>query len=356
MAGTQYENVIIVTRNSELDDLVARFNTKAQAKFYLEQAGQSFEAIERAHNRYQRTLNKVRQAIPNTVKSQLIKRDIVPRFLFDRDDLVITVGQDGLVSNTAKYLTGQPILAVNPDPERFDGILLPFNEDTCEEALYMALYCPRADTETTESTEYKGRKESKNSLNNSKIRNKTRNILNDYTIRQVTLAQATLSDGQTLLAFNDFFIGASSHVSARYEIRIGDKQETQSSSGIIVSTGAGSTGWLQSIYAGAAGVVEALGGKVIPPPDGGRIDWDSDHLVYSVREPFPSKATQTGIVHGTITRQSPLGIRSLMASNGIIFSDGIEADYLEFNQGAELIIETAARKANLIVPPGAARH
>ena len=39
MSTPQYENVIIVTRKTELDDLVARFNTQAQAKFYLEQAG-----------------------------------------------------------------------------------------------------------------------------------------------------------------------------------------------------------------------------------------------------------------------------------------------------------------------------
>jgi len=319
MAKTQYENVIIVTRNTELDDLVARFNTKAQAKFYLEQAGQSFEAIQVAHDKHQAVIKRVRQAIPNMIKSQTIKRELVPRFLFGEDDLIITVGQDGLVSNTAKYLTGQPILAVNPDPDRFDGILLPFTTDTVEQQLYTTLYGPA-------------------------------NAENTRNMKQITLAQASLADGQTLLAFNDFFIGANSHVSARYQIEIGDRQENQSSSGIIVSTGAGSTGWLQSIYAGAAGVIEALGGQVIPPANGGRLNWDTEHLVYSVREPFPSKATQANIVHGIFTKETPLKITSRMASNGIIFSDGVEADYLEFNSGAELTLSTAPNKASLIVP------
>ncbi len=40
-----------------------------------------------------------------------------------------------------------------------------------------------------------------------------------------------------------------------------------------------------------------------------------------------------------------------MATNGIIFSDGVEADYLEFNSGAELTLSTAPTKASLIVPP-----
>jgi len=334
MPGTQYENVIIVTRNTELDDLVARFNTKAQAKFYLEHSGQSFDAIQEAHDKHEAVLNKVRKAIPTTIKSQTINRELVPRFMFSKDDLIITVGQDGLVSNTAKYLTGQPILAVNPDPDRFDGILLPFTAATTEEALYMTLY---------------GRAPS----NDARRNNKT-DLLSH--IKQVTLAQATMADGQRLLAFNDFFIGANSHVSARYRIDIGGRHESQSSSGIIISTGAGSTGWLQSVYAGATGVIEALGGQVIPPPNGGRLDWDSEYLVYSVREPFPSKATQTSIVHGTITSDTPLRITSQMPSNGVIFSDGIEADYLEFNSGAELTLSIAKNKAKLIVPPEGVRH
>ncbi len=319
MAAPQYENVIIVTRKTELDDLVARFNTKAQAKFYLEQAGHSFERIAVAHEKHQRVLKKVRQAVPGTIKSQVIDRELVPRFTFGDADLVVTVGQDGLVSNTAKYLTGQPILAVNPDPERFDGVLLPFTVDKVARQLNTTLYDPLQAT-------------------------------------KVTLAKAELSNGQSLLAFNDFFIGARSHVSARYEISIGDKRETQSSSGIIVSTGAGSTGWLQSVYAGAAGVIEALGGQVVPPANGGRLDWDTDHLVYSVREPFPSIATQTSIVHGVFTDDDPLRITSQMATNGVIFSDGVEEDYLEFNSGAELTLSTAANKALLVVPTGQAAH
>ena len=318
MATARYDNVIIVTRNTELDDLVRRFNTKAQAKFYLQQAGQSFDAIQEAHDRHQAVLTMIRLAIPNTVKSQTIGRELVPQFMFGDDDLVITVGQDGVVSNTAKYLDGQPILAVNPDPDRFDGLLLPFTADTVEQQLYLTLFGSPGD---------------------------------DH-VRQVTMARASMSDGQSLLAFNDFFIGANSHVSARYTIEIGGSQENQSSSGIIVSTGAGSTGWLQSVYAGAAGVIEALGGRVVPPPKGGRLAWDAEHLVYSVREPFPSKATQATLVHGTVDRATPLRITSQMPTKGVIFSDGIESDYLEFNSGAELTIETSDTKARLIVPPG----
>lgn len=313
MARARFENVIIVTRKTELEELVARFNTLPQAKFYLQQAGQAFEPIEVAHRKQQDVLGRLVQAIPPSVKHQVIDRATVPGFTFGEKDLVLTVGQDGLVSNTAKYLEGQPVLAVNPDPERFDGVLLPFTVETMEPGLHATLY-------------------------------------NEVPTRKVTLASARLNDGQTLLAFNDFFIGARSHVSARYRIRVGEQEETQSSSGIIVSTGAGSTGWLQSVYAGAAGVVEALGGTVIPPPNGGRMDWAAEQLVFSVREPFPSVSTGTTLVHGICDNDRPLRVTSKMSSNGVIFSDGVEADYLAFNSGAELTISLAEKCAHLVHP------
>ena len=313
MRAAQYENVIIVTRNTELDDLVTRYNTKAQAKFYLQRTGYAFEPVEAAHAQYQSVLCAVRQAIPRSVKSQVIERNMVPRFTFGPDDLVVTVGQDGLVSNTAKYLCGQPIFAVNPDPMRFDGVLLPFHAGDFAESLHGTLQGP-------------------------------------VHAKAVTLAEAQSSSGQSLLAFNDFFVGASSHVSARYRIEVDGHAEEQSSSGVIVSTGAGSSGWLQSVYAGAAGVIEALGGRVVPPPNGGRLGWDTEQLLYSVREPFPSISTQTSLVHGAFTAAAPLKLTSHMAANGVIFSDGIETDYLEFNAGTELVLTTAAAKACLVVP------
>ena len=311
MASARFETAVIVIRQTELDDLVARFATAPQARFYLEHAGQDFDHIEAAHERYKAVVSDVRAAIPRGMKCQLLDRASLPQFTFGDDDLVVVVGQDGLVSNTAKYLSGQPILAVNPDPDVYDGVLLPFTSRTFDAALQKAL-------------------------------------AGEMEIAGITLARTTLTDGQELLAFNDFFIGASSHVSARYEIHSGRQTEFQSSSGVIVSTGAGSTGWLQSVYRGAAGVVEALGGRVIPPPDEGRLNWGDDYLVFAVREPFPSKATGTSIVYGTITADSPLRITSHMGNNGVIFSDGVEADYLGFNHGAIATVGIAPHKARLI--------
>ena len=307
------EKIVIVTRRSVLDELVLRFSTRAQARFYLERAGHDFADIEHAHDQQQRVLESVREALPRGLKTESIDRDTTPRYTFGASDLVVVVGQDGLVSNTAKYLHGQPVLAINPDPARYDGVLLPFRPAALAPQFEFALAgaLPR---------------------------------------REVTLAEVRSSDNQSLLAFNDIFVGARSHTSARYEIAVDGHRERQSSSGIIVSTGAGSTGWLQSIYAGAVGVVEALGGRVVPPADGGRLAWDSDRLVYSVREPFPSGVTATSVVHGSFTNAAPLSVRSEMPRDGVVFSDGVEADYIEFNAGTEITVGTAQQKAVLLAP------
>ena len=311
MANRLFDKTIVVTRKTELQELLARFTTVAQTRFYLEHAGQPFAAVKRAHDIHQTALDRVCGTLSARHKWQLIDRAMLPQFSFGEDDLVITVGQDGLVSNTAKYLDGQPILGINPDPERFDGVLLPFTAETVGEGL--------------------ARLES-----------------GDAALTSVSLAQVTLDDGQTLLAFNDFFIGAQSHVSARYRVQLRDLAENQSSSGILVSTGAGSTGWLQSVYTGAAAIIKHLGGTVVPPADFPTMSWDTDQLVFSVREPFPSLITGTSLVHGRIGVDETLIVESQMGLNGVIFSDGIEADYLTFNTGARAEISLAPRKATLV--------
>lgn len=307
------EKVVIVTRKTQLEELVTRFNTVGQAKFYLEHAGQDFAPLEQMHAQYHAVLDGVRGLVPSGVKHQVIDRAFLPQFTFGENDLVVTVGPDGLVVNTAKYLDGQPILAVNPDPARIEGVLVKYSLRSARTGMNEAVYASPL-------------------------------------IQDVTMAEAILNDGQKLLAFNDLFIGANSHVSARYELEFGDAKENQSSSGIIISTGAGSTGWLRSVYAGATRVVEALGGTVEPPPEGGKFALAAQELVYAVREPWPSKATGATLVYGVITPDRPLVIRSQMAENGVIFSDGIESDYLVFTAGFTATIRLAEKLARLILP------
>ena len=304
-----FDKIVLVTRKTRLEELIERFNTRAQAQFYIQHAGGDFSTYVAEHDVYQRSLESVRRSVEVGLKLQVMDRALVPTYLFSKTDLIVTLGQDGLVANTAKYVGGQPILAVNPDPERFDGVLLPFQPAGLRAHLDLTLA--------------------------AKAR-----------MKAVTLAEAKLKDGQRLLAFNDLFIGAASHVSARYRIRHGEKRESQSSSGIIVSTGAGSTGWLSSIFNQTSGILAFLGGAPVTPL---RIEWEERRLLFIVREPFVSRHSQASVVAGTVLPGAPLELESQMPAGGVIFSDGVEADHLDFNSGALASIGIAPETANLVV-------
>ena len=165
-------------------------------------------------------------------------------------------------------------------------------------------------------------------------------------MREVTMAEARLQDGQCILAFNDLFIGASSHVSARYKITLEGKTEHQSSSGILVSTGAGSTGWISSVFNMTSSIATAMGGT---PLQGIHMDWEDPRLFFVTREPFISRHSTADLVTGWISAGEELLVESTMPSGGCVFSDGIEADSVEFNAGAILCVQRSAEKARLVI-------
>jgi hypothetical protein len=171
-------------------------------------------------------------------------------------------------------------------------------------------------------------------------------IAGNYRSKLTSFAEARLNDGQRLLAFNDLFIGANSHVSARYQLTYNNKTEEHSSSGIIVSTQAGATGWLSSVFNMSFGIHKFIEKDNYKTK---YVKLNDNQLMFAVREPFASKRTQVETTAGIISGQSKLIIQSLMPNNGLIFSDGIETDFLRFNAGAIASIGIANEKANLVL-------
>ncbi|NLI78810.1 MAG: sugar kinase [Candidatus Riflebacteria bacterium] len=319
-----FESIVVVTRRTALEELTLQYNTRANAQFYLEQQaaaidpgyrGGAFDAYAQAHEAYHAALRLLRQSLPTPARVQVIDRHLVPTFQFDARDLVVILGPDGLVVNTAKYLDAQVMLAFNPDPSRIDGILLPF---TIDMAPWMLPKVWEGGCRT----------------------------------RPVSMAQARLNNGQSLLAVNDLFVGARTHVSARYRIACGRRAENHSSSGIIVSTGAGSTGWFQSIVNGACGVAAGVTAARLSRPDPAdyRLDWSDPRLYFAVREPFVSRTSQADLVFGRLEKGQELVVTSHMPEGGVIFSDGLEQDALSFPAGAVATIGLADRQARLAVP------
>jgi NAD kinase len=309
----EIDKIILITRPTRLEDASRRYNTKSQAKFFVQSRGQSFDDYEREDENYARARDLTLKAFPADARVQVVDRSFLPNLLFGPRDLVVTLGQDGLVVNAAKYLDGQPILAINPDPARFDGVLLPFRPEDAFNAVV-------------------GIQEGR------------------LAERSISMARVDLNDGQKLYAFNDFFIGARSHISARYTLHYRKKTERHSSSGLIVSTPAGSTGWLSSMFNMARGVARFAGVKGLEPVQPRAIAWEERRLVFVVREPFRSNWSGADLVVGDIGEGDELRIESHMPESGVIFSDGMEADFLEFNSGATAVVKLAEKTTRLLLP------
>ncbi|MFN7121730.1 MAG: sugar kinase [Hydrogenophaga sp.] len=314
MSGTAVQGerrVVLVTRRTRLDNLIARYNTLGQAKFYVEHLGADFSDFLKESEAYAASLTVTVQALQAWGRYQIVDRSLLANFVFAPSDIVVALGQDGLVANTMKYLEGQPLVGLNPEPSRWDGVLLPFQPVDLGTIL-PGIAADQRDT------------------------------------RSVTMAEARLSDGQVLRAVNDLFIGPRSHTSALYDLTHGSKTEFQSSSGLIVSTGLGSTAWLKSIVTGSLAIARTLGTpsseEAYQP-----MPWEERALVFAVREPFPTRTSQATLVYGWVREGEPLRVRSRMPDNGIIFSDGMEADYLQFTAGMEATIAPSATTGRLVI-------
>lgn len=327
--------IAVVTRETRMERVLRRWSTRSLARYRMKQAQVDYlagagnlklveaaaSAGEREYLDLEREDATYRDAVQGLVRSldfdlpvQTLPREYLPSYDFGRCAVVVVVGQDGLVANVAKYVGDVPIVGVNPDPSRFDGVLLPFGIGNARPAVARA-------------------------------------IKGQAAVREVTLAEAQLQDGQRLLAFNDLFLGAKSHVSARYKLRAGRAEERQSSSGLLVSTGAGTTGWMSSVYNMARGVTASLGAAVSAAPSP-RLRWEDRALLWAVREPFQSRTTGASLVCGRLVEGEPLTVESEMAAGGVIFSDGVEEDFLEFTTGTIARIGVARQRARLVVPPG----
>src|SRR3989344_4654663 len=214
LSKMEIDKIVVVKRHTPLEELLVRHSTASQAKFYLGAAGHSYDAYLAAHDAYKNSLAETLAHIPAGLRTQVVDKKDLPTLQFGDKNLVVVVGDDGLLVNVAKYIGIQPVIAVNPDEKRFDGVLASCNVRNFQYTLQRVLE-DRAE------------------------------------VQYLTMAEARLDDGQIIRALNDLFIGRRTHVSARYEIEYGGRQERQSSSGIIVSTGTGSTGWMTSVVVGA---------------------------------------------------------------------------------------------------------
>ncbi len=296
------DRVVIVTKPTRLEELVLQHQTFGAARFILESRGQSIEPYQEEDTAYKAALNEVRRQIPNDLPVAFVLRRDLPNFLFRDKDLVVVCGPDGLFANLAKYIGRQPVLTVNPDPKTVAGVLMLFQPHEVGSVI-------------------------------ARIQE------GKHRIERLPFIKASIDDDRVVWGVNDIFIGRKDHVSARYKMSFDSRMEHQSSSGIIVATGVGSTGWIRSVAAMVAGLTrEGLPNKLSQLPAA-----TSNELVFVVREPFPSPNSGITIVTGRVVPGNPLVVSSEMPNGGYIFSDGVVEKALEWNAGSSVVISVGDR-------------
>lgn len=297
MPALQTRRVVVVTRPSEFEGLLARHATRGQARFFLESRGGSLEEVEDRHRVLEVCRQELMGAIPDDWRRAQVSREDLDRFLFEPDDWICVLGQDGLVANVAKYLEGQPVFGFDPEPGRNAGVLVRHAPGAAPD-LFADLDVARAPLE------------------------------------ERTMVEARLSSGERLIALNEIFVGHRSHQSARYRIQVDEGSERQSSSGLIVATGTGSTGWASSIRR------ERRESPSLPRPADPELAW-------FVREAWSSVSTGVSLTSGLLEHGESLRLVSEMET-GVAFGDGIEADYLALPWGQPIEVRRAAEVLRLV--------
>ena len=291
---------VLVHRRTDYEELLERHGTRGQAAFFLSTRGRDLEEVQARHAVQQEAMAAVTAAFPLNWRRGLVERADLPRFLFDPEDIVVIVGQDGLVANVGKYLQGQVVIGFNPDPSRNPGILVPHQAAAASELL-----------EVVTGPEVGRRIEAR------------------------TMVEGVLDDGQRISALNELYIGHPSHQTARYSLSLPDgASEHQASSGLLVATGTGATGWCRSAW------LERHSALNLP-------NCTAPDLVWFVREAWPSPATGARLTEGLLTRGAELAI-TIESDRLVTFGDGIEADALPLTWGQTIQVRTARRQLRLL--------
>ena len=293
--------LVIVHRRTELQELLDRHATRGQAEFFLRTRGRTLQAVQERHDRLTAALASIRAAVPAEWRSAEVERADLSRFLLTPEDIIAVVGQDGLVANAAKYLDGQPVIGIDPEPGANPGVLVRHTPHAAAKLLRGA------------------------GLAGPVVR---------LGCQELATVTARLDDGQELSGLNEVFIGHSSHQSARYQLTTPDgRAERHSSSGLIISTGTGATGWCASI-------AQERGGRALPAPTDPLLAW-------FVREAWPSPITGTALTEGALEPGEILRI-TVASDQLVVFGDGMEEDRLTASWGQEITVGLGERPLRLV--------
>jgi NAD kinase len=255
---------------------------------------EDLKEVRAGHNAHYASLDHVRKVL--TDHGIDLCRSYMPYSEYEDfrgKDLVICVGGDGTVLNSAQYVSnGTPVLTVRSD-KRSAGTLCEIDAEDFETALNQIL-------------------------------------ADKYTVEQWTRAEGRFRD-KRMYSLNEIYVGIKHSPSmARYEIAIDGTTEAQMSSGVVFSTGAGSTAWYGNI-----------------PGSDGTFPRTAKELRFIVRE--HNLTGRYKLTKGIVAPGHTVIVNSKMNIDGCISFDGDSAKRMyDFGKGESVEIRVAETPVNMI--------
>ena len=84
--------IVLVTRPTRLAELVIRFNTVSQARFYVEHQGADFSDYLREDETYHHALVATQKTLARIGRVQTVDRGFFLNFVFVSNDTIVTLG------------------------------------------------------------------------------------------------------------------------------------------------------------------------------------------------------------------------------------------------------------------------
>ena len=151
-----------------------------------------------------------------------------------------------------------------------------------------------------------------------------------YKIKKLHRLEAYLGNKKVHeLALNEFYISSEKEYhTARYFLTLRGKKERQKSSGVLISTAAGSNAWIKS-----------AGGKILPS--------NSNKFEYLVREPYCGRVSaKCSLVNNVLSKNEKIEIEFEM-SNGILIADSLSKEH-SFKAGQKVMVKMSNKSLNSI--------
>lgn len=264
-------NKVLVVYKRSTFDLYNNENYDTNVKKLIDEGHVSVKSLRDSHNTHQMTVDTIIEVLSNRgiYLDVIFRGDLKP---VEDYDLVVTTGGDGTILETSKYVKNIPILGVNSDPVGSVGFFTGSNKDNFKDKIEEVI---------------------SDQINRMDI-NRLQMYLNDQEINELVL--------------NDVLITHSiPAATSRYIIRVNGEEENHRSSGIWISTAAGSTAAIRS----AGGTPLAI---------------ESDQFQYLVREFYDRGSNKFKLLGKVCDVGEKLEIISQMRL-GRIYIDGPFFDY-----------------------------